>query len=240
MTGKASIDFLILTQLLIQWRGHPAPNRTAISLHPIPEARKSLRVIIRTTNPMMGNQISKMRLKPKLMKNILDRDEQILGSRKRHTKWHHTKNWMNLEIITGISNPHNLREALILNLRIAPITSQVKISLSTTPVIQIYITIPMQTLHASSTIAIWIGALKVEITTRNSRTVGKQPTNISRRDRGQNNCLPNSTNQYYDDPRENGGYSRVLDNSNQYQDDRGLNSDKRNNRYTNDSNMGWQ
>ena len=68
---------------------------------------------------------------------------------------------MNLEIIKGVSNPHNLRENLILNLRIAPITSQDKISLSTTPVIQINITIPMimtleiiQTLHASSIIAV--------------------------------------------------------------------------------------
>ena len=32
MTGKVSIDFLILTQLLIQRRGHPVPkDRTAIS-----------------------------------------------------------------------------------------------------------------------------------------------------------------------------------------------------------------
>ena len=69
---------------------------------------------------------------------------------------------------------------------------------------------------------------------------GTQPTNISRSDRGQKNRTSNSTNQFYDDPRENEGYSRVLDNSNQYQDDRGLNSDNRNNRYTNDSNMGRQ
>ena len=81
---------------------------------------------------------------------------------------------MNLEIITGVSNPHNLLEKLILNLRIAPITSQDKVSLSTIPVIQINITIPMimtleiiQTLHAGSIIAIRIGALKVEITSRN-------------------------------------------------------------------------
>ena len=68
MTGKVSIDFLILTQLLIQRRGHPVPkDRTAMSLHPIAEARKSLRVIIGATNPMMGNQISKMRLKQKWM-----------------------------------------------------------------------------------------------------------------------------------------------------------------------------
>ena len=70
--------------------------------------------------------------------------------------------------------------------------------------------------------------------------VGQQPTNISRSDGGQNNRPSKSTNQFYDDPRENEGYSRVLDNSNQYQDDRGLNSDNRNNRYTNDSNMGRQ
>ena len=66
---------------------------------------------------------------------------------------------------------------------------------------------------------------------------GTQPTNISLSDRGQNNCSSNSTNQFYEDPRENEGYSRVLDNSNQYQDDRGFNSDNRNNRYSNDSNM---
>ena len=47
---------------------------------------------------------------------------------------------------------------------------------------------------------------------------GKQPINISRSDRGQNNRPSNLTN---DDPRENEGCSRVLDNSNQYQDDRG-------------------
>ena len=48
--------------------GHPVPkNRTAISLHAIAEARKSLRVIIGATNLIMGNQISKMRLKPKWM-----------------------------------------------------------------------------------------------------------------------------------------------------------------------------
>ena len=56
------------SQLLIQRRRHPVPkNWTAISLHPVAEARKSLRVIIGATNPMMGNQISKMRLKPKWM-----------------------------------------------------------------------------------------------------------------------------------------------------------------------------
>ena len=49
---------------------------------------------------------------------------------------------------------------------------------------------------------------------------GTQPTNISRSHRGQNNRPSNSTNQFHDDPRENKGYSRVLDNSNQYQDDR--------------------
>ena len=69
---------------------------------------------------------------------------------------------------------------------------------------------------------------------------GTQPTNISRSDRGQNNCPSSSTNQFYDDPRENEGYSRVLDNSNQYQDDRDFNSDNGNNRYTNDSNVGQQ
>ena len=58
-------------------------------------------------------------------------------------------------------NKRNQQEKLILNLRIAPITSQDTTSLSTTPVIQINITIPMimtqetiQILHASSTIAI--------------------------------------------------------------------------------------
>ena len=69
---------------------------------------------------------------------------------------------------------------------------------------------------------------------------GKQSTNISRSDQEQNNRPSNSTNQFYDDPREIEGYSRVLDDSNQYQDDRGLHSDNRNNRYTNDSNMGQQ
>ena len=69
---------------------------------------------------------------------------------------------------------------------------------------------------------------------------GTQPTNIFRSDRGQNNRSSNSTNQFYEDPRENEGYSRVLGNSNQYQDDRDFNSGNRDNRYTNDSNRGRQ
>ena len=64
----------------------------------------------------------------------------------------------------------------------------------------------IQILYASSTIAQYGG--------------GTQPTNISRSDRGQNNRPSNSTKQFYNDPREKKGYSRVLDNSNLYQDDR--------------------
>ena len=50
---------------------------------------------------------------------------------------------MSLEIMKGVSSPHNLREKLILDLKIAPITNQDNISLSITSVIQINITRPM-------------------------------------------------------------------------------------------------
>ena len=156
------------------------------------------------------------------------------------------KNWMNREIITGVSNPHNLREKLILTLKMAPIPSLDEISLSTTPVSQINITIPMiMTLrdNTNSPRIIDYREMNRDTQSRNNNSQyggGTQPTNISRSDRGQNNRSSNSTNQFYEDHRENEGYSGVLDNSNQYQDDRGFNSDNRNNRYTNDSNMGRQ
>ena len=100
---------------------------------------------------------------------------------------------MNLEIITGVSNPHNLREMLILALRMASIPSLDGISLSTTPVSQINITIPMiMTLrdNTNSPRIIDYRDMNRDTQSRDNNSQyggGTQPTNISRSDRGQNN-----------------------------------------------------